>query len=51
MRDLRWSNRVLVSASRLRADVEIEPIEPIARMPRTLQAPELSSIPSNGNER
>ncbi len=51
MRDSRCSSRVLVSRSRLRVGVEIEQIKRIARMPRTLQAPALSSMPSNGNER
>jgi hypothetical protein len=31
-------------------DVEIEAIEPIERTARVLQAPELSSVPSNGNK-
>jgi len=49
-------SRVLVSARRLRElkagaeDVEIEAIEPIGRTARVLQAPELSSIPSDGSE-
>ncbi|MBI4195277.1 MAG: hypothetical protein HY526_09380 [Betaproteobacteria bacterium] len=48
---------MLVSARRLRdlnaapEDVEIEAIAPIDRTVRALQAPELSSIPSSGNER
>ena len=49
-------SRVLVSARRLRdlkaapEDVEIEAIAPIERTARTLQAPVLSSIPSDENE-
>ncbi|HZP93103.1 MAG TPA: DNA recombination protein RmuC [Burkholderiales bacterium] len=50
-------SRVLVSARRFRdlkagsEDVEIETIEPVERTIRALQAPELSSIRPNGNER
>ena len=50
-------SRVLVSARRLRElksgaeDVEIEVIEPIERTARALQAPELSALSSDGNER
>ena len=49
-------SRVLVSARRLQElkagaeDVEIGVIEPVERMARVLQAPELSSIPSNGDK-
>ena len=49
-------SRVLVSARRLRdlkaapEDTEIEVIEPIERTPRELQAPELLSMPSDGND-
>ncbi|MEO8007188.1 MAG: DNA recombination protein RmuC [Betaproteobacteria bacterium] len=49
-------SRVLVSARRLQElkagaeDVEIEGIEPIERTARALQAPDLSSIPSDGSE-
>jgi DNA recombination protein RmuC len=49
-------SRVLVSARRLRElkaapeDVEIEEIEPIERTVRALQAPVLSSMPSDENE-
>jgi len=50
-------SRVLVSARRLRElkagaeDVEIAVIEPVERAARVVQAVELSSMPSNGNER
>ncbi|MEW6682208.1 MAG: DNA recombination protein RmuC [Nitrospirota bacterium] len=50
-------SRVLVSARRLRElkaapeGTEIDAIEPIERTPRTLQAGELLSIPSDENER
>lgn len=50
-------SRVLVSARRLRdlkagaEDVEIETIEPIERTTRALQAPDLSSIQPDRNER
>lgn len=49
-------SRVLVSARRLRElkagaeGVEIEVIEPVERMARGVQAPELSAAPSEGNE-
>ena len=50
-------SRVLVSARRLRElkagaeGVEIEAIESVERAAQALQAPELSAIPSDENER
>ena len=57
VRAAKRESRALVSARRLREmnagaeSIEIRSIEPIERTARVLPAPDLSSIPSNGNER